>query len=290
MRITDYFQRGIPSVSFEVFPPKAHVNAAAQQDIDASIRAIAALRPDFMSVTYGAGGGTSTHTQRIAQEIQAAGVPALAHLTCVSSTREEVAAALNALAENGIENVLALRGDRPTDPLPSDYQYAAELVAEAQRHGGFCIGAACYPDGHVECPGQALDIEHLKAKVDAGCDFLTTQMFFDNAVLYSFLYRLARKGIHLPVLAGVMPVTNAAQIKRICALSGTTLTARFRTMVDKFGDNPAAMKQAGIAYATEQIADLIANGVPGVHIYTMNKPDVAAALLNNLSHLLGRAP
>ena len=197
---------------------------------------------------------------------------------------------LGELKARGIQNVLALRGDIPDgmDRSNAVYQYAYQLIEEIHAAGDFCVGAACYPEGHVECDHQEEDILHLKRKVESGCDFLTTQMFFDNSVLYSFLYRILAKDIHVPVIAGVMPVTNGKQIKRICALSGTTLPARFRSILDRFGDNPAAMKQAGIAYATEQIIDLIANGVRGVHVYTMNKPDVAESILHNLSSILGR--
>jgi methylenetetrahydrofolate reductase (NADPH) len=290
MRIAELLKGDRPSLSFEVFPPKNTADNETELQIRRAVSKIAALAPDFMSVTYGAGGGTSHHTVHIAQDIQHMGVTALAHLSCVSSTREEVASALAALRESGIENILALRGDMPADGanLPTDYRYAYQLVEEIRTHGDFCIGGACYPEGHVECDSQHLDIEHLKQKVDSGCEFLTTQMFFDNSVLYSFLYRILAKGIDVPVIAGVMPVTNKKQMQRICSLSGTTLPHRFRMILDKFGDDPAAMKQAGIAYATEQIADLVANGVRGIHIYTMNKPDIAAAITANLSAVLGR--
>ena len=213
-------------------------------------------------------------------------------LNFVSSTRQEVAGMLGELKANHIENILALRGDIPEQgafPLPGNYQYAYQLIEDIRKTApDVCIGAACYPEGHVECGSKEQDILYLKQKVESGCDFLTTQMFFDNGVLYSFLYRILARNIELPVIAGVMPVTNGRQIARICRLSGTSLPARFRMIVDKFGGNPAAMKQAGIAYATEQIIDLIANGVRGIHVYTMNKPDVAASIAANLSHILGR--
>jgi len=241
-------------------------------------------------VTYGAGGGTSQNTGKIAEYVQAQGVTALAHLSCVSSTREEVDRIILELEGRGIENILALRGDIPEDmeyPGERQYRYANELVTQLHAHGGFCVGAACYPEGHVEALSQAQDMDYLKMKVDAGCDFLTTQMFFDNNVLYRFLYRLLDKGIHVPVLAGIMPVTNKKQIGRIIKLSGTSLPPRFVTILDKFGDDPAAMEEAGVAYATEQIIDLIANGVKGIHLYSMNRPDVAARIVGNLRHILG---
>lgn len=288
MKIRDLLASGRVTLSFEVFPPKKEADNAP---IRAAVEEIAALKPDFMSVTYGASGGTSANTVSIASHIQNdCGVTALAHLTCVSSTREKVDAVLKEAKEARIENILALRGDIPASgdfPLPGHYRYASELIGEIKRQGDFCIGAACYPEGHVECAHQEEDILHLKEKVESGCDFLTTQMFFDNSVLYSFLYRILAKGIDVPVLAGVMPVTNGRQINRICQLSGTSLPSRFRSIVDRFGDDPAAMKQAGIAYATEQIIDLIANGVRGVHVYTMNKPDVAASIRANLSSIVG---
>ncbi|NLX93581.1 MAG: methylenetetrahydrofolate reductase [NAD(P)H], partial [Clostridiales bacterium] len=214
---------------------------------------------------------------------------ALAHLSCVSSSRDEVSALIDDLQARGIENVLALRGDIPQDtPFPNAgyYKNASSLVEEIKARGGFCIGAACYPEGHVESANKEEDMKHLKAKVDSGVDFLVTQMFFDNNVLYSFLYNALRTGIDVPISAGVMPVTNSRQIERICEMAGTSLTPKFKTIVDKFGDNPDALKQAGIAYATDQIVDLIANGVRGIHIYTMNKPDIALKIISNLSYIL----
>ncbi len=212
---------------------------------------------------------------------------ALAHLTCVSSTREKVHQVLKELKLRGVENVLALRGDIPQDgKVEKDYHYASELIREIKEIGDFCIGAACYPEGHVESENKTKDIQHLQEKVEAGCDFVTTQMFFDNNILYNYLYRIREKGITVPVIAGIMPVTNVSQIRRICQMSGTYLPSRFKAIVDRFGENPAAMKQAGIAYATEQIIDLIANGVNGIHVYSMNKPDVAEKIQENLSEIL----
>ena len=288
MKISDILKTGKVTISFELFPPKPGAEFAP---VLAASKNIAKLKPDFMSVTYGAGGGTSSNTVKIASNIQnELSVTALAHLSCVSSTKEQIIGMLKQIKENGIENILALRGDIPETsefPLPHQYQYAYELVREIKEKGDFCIGAACYPEGHVECRHKEEDIEHLKLKVDSGCDFLTTQMFFDNNILYNFLYRIREKGITVPVLAGIMPVTNGKQIARICQLSGTILPARFRAIVDKFGDKPEAMKQAGIAYATEQIIDLVANGVKGIHVYSMNKSEVAASIMNNLSYIIG---
>ena len=285
MKIKEILGKGCPTLSFEVVPPKTEDKF---EGVEQAALAIAKLKPAFMSVTYGAGGGTSRYTVQIASDIQeSCGVVSLAHLTCVSSTREKVHQVLGELKEKKIENVLALRGDIPADgKVEKDYRYASQLIREIKQAGDFCIGAACYPEGHVESANKTEDILHLKEKVEAGCDFVTTQMFFDNNILYNYLYRIREKGITVPVVAGIMPVTNRSQIQRICQMSGTYLPARFKAIVDRFGDRPAAMKQAGIAYATEQIIDLIANGVNGIHIYTMNKPDVAARIQDSLSEIL----
>lgn len=287
MRISKLLSSGKVTVSCEVFPPKKTADLEQVQEV---VRQIAAFEPSFLSVTYGAGGGTSQNTVKLAAGVQQLGIPALAHLTCASATKEQISAVLQELKENQIENVLALRGDIPPGvefPTPRQYRFACELVREIKETGDFCIGAACYPDGHVECEHKEDDIGYLKEKVDAGCDFLTTQMFFDNNVLYNFLYRILSKGVHIPVVAGIMPVTNSKQIKRICSLSGTALPPRFRAIVDKFSDKPEAMKQAGIAYATEQIIDLISNGVNAIHLYTMNKPEIAGKIMENLSEIIG---
>ena len=285
MKIRDILAGGRPTLSFEVFPPKTE---DAYESVEHAAAEIAKLKPDFMSVTYGAGGGTSDYTVQIASTIQDVyKVTPLAHLTCVSSTREKVHVVLEQLKERGIENILALRGDIPKDgKTPEVYHYASELIREIKSAGDFCIGAACYPEGHVESANKSVDMDYLKKKVEAGCDFVTTQMFFDNSVLYSYLYRIREKGITVPVIAGIMPVTNAGQIKRITQMSGSYLPSRFLSLVDKFGDKPAAMKQAGIAYATDQIIDLLANGVKGIHVYSMNKPDVAAKIKENLSEII----
>ncbi len=286
MRIDQLLNEREYTLSFEVFPPKPGVDVAP---IRGAIDEIASLNPHFMSVTYGAGGGNSKNTVDVAKLVASHSVTPLAHLTCIGADRSDIRMRLNELHSAGIENVLALRGDRPqdmSDDYQGDFPYADTLVKEIRDFGGFCIGAACYPEGHVECSNRAEDLEHLKRKVECGVDFLTTQMFFDNSVLYSFLYRLREKDIHVPVIAGVMPVTNGKQIARSCALSGTALPSRFRMIVDKFGHDSLAMKQAGIAYATEQIIDLFANGVRAVHVYTMNKPDVAAAIQQNLADIV----
>ena len=287
MKLSELFNEKKPTLSFEVFPPKT---SDTYENVKIATEGIAKLKPDYMSVTYGAGGGTSEYTVDIATNLlKNYGVTPLAHLTCLSSTKDKITGVLDALKENGIENILALRGDIPKDAdadVKREYKYAYELVYDIKKYGDFCIGGACYPESHTESHNSVDDIRHLKEKVDAGCDFLTTQMFFDNSILYSFLYKIREAGISVPIVAGIMPVTNANQIKRICELSGTYLPRRFKSIVDRFGDNPDAMKQAGIAYATEQIIDLLANGVNNIHVYSMNKPDVAESIQKNLSEII----
>ncbi|MBQ7376713.1 MAG: methylenetetrahydrofolate reductase [Clostridia bacterium] len=292
MKLTKLFEGEGVSLSFEVFPPK---NDTAFESVKEATEQIARLRPSFMSVTYGAGGGTSRYTLDIAKNIKERyGVPTLAHLTCVSSTRETVGARIADIKAAGIENVMALRGDIPkelenADRSGWDYLHAVELVRELHAADpALCIGGACYPEVHPESENQKEDIRHLKEKVDAGCSFLTTQMFFDNNLLYNFLYKIREAGITVPIIPGVMPITNGNQVERAIKLSGSFMPQRFKALVDKFGTTPAAMKQAGIVYATDQIIDLYANGIKNVHVYSMNKPDVAAAIQRNLSDILGK--
>ena len=291
MKLTELFKNDKLSLSFEVFPPKTDT---AFESVKHATEEIAKLRPSFMSVTYGAGGGTSKYTLDIAKNIKANyGVPTLAHLTCVSSTRETVRERIEDMKSAGIENVMALRGDIPAglenaDRSHWDYKHAVELVRELKESGAdFCIGGACYPEIHPESANQKEDIKYLKEKVEAGCEFLTTQMFFDNNLLYNFLYKIREAGITVPIIPGIMPITNGNQVDRAIKLSGSFMPQRFKSLVDKFGTTPAAMKQAGIAYATDQIIDLFANGITNVHVYSMNKPDVAEAILRNLSDILG---
>ena len=285
MKISSILDLDKVSLSLEVFPPKT---SDKYESIAETAKKIAALKPDFMSVTYGAGGGTGTYTAGIASEIQNEyGVPVLAHLTCVSSTRSFVREMVERYRSLQIENILALRGDIPAGGrLSEDYRHAVDLIRDIKELGDFCIGGACYPEGHIECAHKEDDIRHLKEKADAGLDFLTTQLFYDNSVFYNFLYRIREKGIRIPVIAGIMPVTKASQLARSAAMSGTDVPQRFRNIVDHYGDNPAAMKQAGIIYASEQIIDLVANGIRHLHIYTMNSPSVAAAIMDNLRDVL----
>ena len=290
MKIIDIINSDELSLSFEVFPPKTET---AFESVKSATEEIAALKPSFMSVTYGAGGGTSKYTLDIAKNIKDMyGVPTLAHLTCVSSTKQTVKEKIAEIKAAGIENVMALRGDIPealmsADRNKWDYNYAVDLIYELKNaNPDFCIGGACYPEIHPESPNQKEDIRRLKEKVDAGCDFLTTQMFFDNNLLYNFLYKIREAGITVPVIPGVMPITNANQVERAVKLSGSFMPQRFKSLVDKFGANPLAMKQAGIAYATDQIIDLYANGIKNVHVYSMNKPDVARLIQGNVSEII----
>lgn len=284
MKIKDLFGQKKVTISCEIFPPKKDT---AFSGIFETVDAIQSLGVDFISVTYGAGGSTSKKTVEVASYIQERHhLPALAHLTCCDSTKEDIRQRLAEMKERGIENILALRGDKPKEYVPGPYTYAIDLIRDIKSQGDFCIGGACYPDGHVECEHKEDDIAFLKEKVEAGCDFLTTQMFFDNNVYYNFLYRVLAVGIQVPVIPGIMPVINARQVKRSAELSGTSLPPRFKAIADKFSDDPLAMEQAGIAYATEQIIDLLANGVKYIHLYTMNRPQTAAKIMENLSHIL----
>ena len=290
MKLTQLFSQNKLQISFEVFPPKSDT---VFESVKQSTEEIAKLSPSFISVTYGAGGGTSKFTLDIARNIQGTyQVPTLAHLTCVSSSRDSVHNQIEAIHNAGIENVMALRGDLTPELANSDrsrwdYRHASDLIRELKETNyDFCIGGACYPEVHPESTNSEDDIAFLKEKTDAGCDFLTTQMFFDNSLYYSFLYRLREAGITVPVLPGIMPITNAKQVERAISLSGCFIPQRFLALVDKFGRSPDEMKQAGIAYATDQIIDLYANGIKIVHVYTMNKPDVAKKILENLSDIL----
>ena len=288
MKVSELLKSDKVTISVELFPPK---KGSQLENYKAIVGRMAELKPSYISCTYGATGGTSDYTVEIADTINSYGIPAIAHLTCASSTKEKVQSVIKELKDRKIENILALRGDIPEDadfPLPDQYHHAIELIGEIKEIGDFCIGGACYPEGHPEAATMEEDLQHLKEKVEAGCDYLTTQMFFDNNIYYRFLYKALAKGINVPVVPGIMPVTNAAQVKRTISLTGNLVPAKFLSIVDRFGSNPEAMEQAGIAYATEQIIDLIANGVNHIHIYSMNKPDVAGAIMDNLSKIYVR--
>ena len=286
MKIADILKNKEVTLSFEVFPPKTSDRMEAVLD---ATEKIAALKPDFMSVTYGAGGGTSQYTAEIAGRIQKEyHTTMLPHLTCVSSTREHVRNMISVYREAGLQNIMALRGDIPQGGPPHhDYTHAVELIRDIRELAPeICVGAACYPEGHVEAKSRDEDLVRLKEKVDAGVDFLTTQLFYDNNIFYHFLYRAREIGISVPIIAGIMPITNAIQVKRSVEMSGTVVPERFLAMVDRFGSNPDAMKQAGIIYATEQIIDLFSHGIRYVHVYSMNKPEIAEGIQRSLSHII----
>ena len=285
MKVAEILKQDKVTISCEIFPPK---KGAQLENYKSIVAEMAKLKPAYISCTYGATGGTSDYTVEIADTINKCNVPAIAHLTCVSSSKEKVHAVLEELKSRKIENILALRGDIPENsdfPLPNHYSHAIELISEIKEMGNFCIGGACYPEGHPEAKNMDEDLTHLKEKVDAGCEYLTTQLFYDNNIYYSFMHKALKKGIDVPVVAGIMPVTNPSQIKRSMALTGNLVPRELLMLVDRFGDSPEAMMQAGIAYATEQIIDLIANGVNNIHIYSMNKPKVAEKIFDNLSSI-----
>ena len=284
MKIIDKLTDGKVHISLELFPPKQNEYLTK---VDELVEKLSKKEPSYISVTYGAGGGTSEKTVEIVKNIQENyNIPSLAHLSCVSSTREEVLNVIEQLKKENVNNILALRGDLPTDKEPSkDFKYASELIEEIKKHGDFCIGGACYPEGHPEAKDIWSDIDNLKRKVDCGCEFLTTQMFFDNNIFYNFMYKILKKGINVPVVAGIMPVVNSKQIKRTMALSGSMFPSRFKAIVERFGSDKESMRQAGIIYASEQIIDLIANGVNNIHIYTMNNADTASKIMDNLSEI-----
>ncbi|MBR6784167.1 MAG: methylenetetrahydrofolate reductase [Clostridia bacterium] len=283
MKISDILKEKEITVSAEIFPPKLGSELEQSRKI---VTEMAALKPDFISVTYGAAGSTAGFTAELAEAVESCGVASLAHVTCVSSDEESLNSYLSSLKANGIENILALRGDMPQGREPKRvYAHASDLAVAIKQKGDFCIGGACYPEGHPEAASVSADIDALKIKAESGCEFFTTQMFFDNDIMYSFMTKFQRKGINIPVIAGIMPITNARQLSRSASLSGTTVPRRLREIVERFGGHPQAMRQAGIAFATEQIIDLIANGVNNIHIYAMNKPDVLAEILGNISYI-----
>ncbi len=285
MKVIDILNNGKVNVSCELFPPKQFEQLTGAKQV---VRDVAALNPAFISITYGAGGGTSEHTVDLAREAEKNGITALAHLTCYSSKKEKVLSVIRQLKENGVENILALRGDRASDSPIGEFSHASELMELIAAQGDFCVGGACYPECHPESASLADDLDGLKRKVENGCQFLTTQMFFDNSIFYKFSNQLRAVGIQVPLVAGIMPVTQSSQIDRIVKLSGCGIPLELSSICERFSDDPSAMKQAGIAFATNQIIDLIAGGVNNIHIYTMNKPDIAGAIMSNLSDVIGK--
>lgn len=285
-KIIDILKTDKVSISCELFPPKQGAELENSLEI---VNKIAKVHPSYMSVTYGAGGSTVGYSAALARQVQDNGIPALAHLTCVKADTEKINAVLQQLSANGIENILALRGDIPAgmeqDSIVS-FPHASDLIRYIKANSDFCVGGAAYPEGHPESGSLAQDIANTKYKIDAGVDFLVTQMFFDNTILYNYMFRLLKAGINVPVVPGIMPVTNAKQIIRICQLSGTKLPPQFRAMVEKFADKPKALQQAGIAYAVGQIIDLVSNGFSHVHIYTMNRPEIIGGIMDYMSEIV----
>ena len=288
MKISEILNSKKVTISFEIFPPKKQ---EAFDSVKKTALSLSSLKPDFISITYGAGGSTQTNTSDLAQTVENSGTASLAHLTCVRSTKKQLLQTIQTLKQKNINNVLALRGDLPKDTFegenlfPSGFFHASDLVPLLKQNG-FCVGGACYPEGHPESSNRDTDIENLKHKVEAGVDFLTTQMIFDNDMLYSFLYRLQSAGIHVPVLAGIMPITNANQVSKMVDLSNAYIPRKLLSFCYRFRHDSEAMKQAGIAYATDQIIDLISNGIRGIHIYTMNKPEIAESIVKNVDSII----
>lgn len=287
MKISGILNSNKVTVSFEVFPPKQWDRIESTKSV---VREMSTSNPSFMSVTYGAAGTTSGFTTEIATVVKENGITPLSHLTCLTSTKDKIHSVVNELQENGINNILALRGDIPKDfDMPDEryFSYAYQLINEIKSiNSDICIGAACYPEIHPESKNRVEDIEHLKQKVDCGAEFLTSQMFFDNEKFLNFVEMCRIKGIDVPIIAGIMPITNANQIKRSIELSNSSVPDKFFKIMERFGDDPDKMKQAGIIYATEQIIDLMANGINNIHIYTMNKPEVAESIMNGLSNII----
>lgn len=286
MKLASVFKEKRVVFSFEVFPPK---KSAPIETIYQTLEGLAPLNPDFISVTYGAGGSqTGNVTLDIASLIQDKyKIPALAHLTCLNSTRQQVNATLGALKAAGIENVLALRGDKNPDlPPQTDFLHADALIAAISAFDDFHIAAACYPEGHPQSASLEEDVDNLKRKLDAGASHLISQLFFDNADFYRFVDLARKKGINAPIEAGIMPVINGRQIQRMVSLCGASLPPRFAKMINRYGHSPEALRDAGIAYAAEQIIDLVANAAQGIHLYTMNNPPVAEKICGSVANII----
>lgn len=284
MKTTELFKKKTV-LSYEVFPPKP---TSPVNTIYDTLNELKELSPDFISVTYGAGGGKNNNeTFKIAQTIRSYGIESAAHLPCIGLTKEDVLSKLRELETAGIENILALRGDIPDGGyVKGDFKYASDLISFIKVHGDFDIIAACYPEGHIESASKIEDIQNLKHKVDSGVDHLITQLFFYNEYFYSFLERCQLAGINVPIEAGIMPVINKRQIERMASLCGSTVPKKFVTMMERYEDNPVAMRDAGIAYAVDQIVDLIAQGVQGIHLYTMNNPYIARKIHEAVCNLI----
>ena len=287
MRIDKILSDDKLHISFEVFPQKY---GQPIEPILNTVEEISKLHPAFCSVTYGANGGASENTVKVASHIKnELNTPVLAHLTCVGSSKDNIDEKLVQLKENNIQNILALRGDiidKEKFAKKEDLLYASELIEYIKLNYDFCVGAACYPEVHPESKNQNEDINYLKLKQDMGADFITTQMFFDNSIFYNFMYKLRSAGVSIPVVAGIMPVTNVIQLKKIKELSNANIPSKFLSIADKFQDDKDSMRQAGIIYACNQIINLISNGINNIHIYTMNNASVAKQIMQNMSHIV----
>lgn len=290
MLIRDKFKNKNPLISFEIFPPK---KSYPVETIYNTIDALNDMKPDFMSVTYGAGGSTKDTTVDIASFIKNKyDLSALAHLTCLTSTKDEIEDVLDSLKANGVRNILALRGDYPEGAGsgysgPNHYRYAKDLITHIKKRNDFCIGAACYPEKHLECDSLDKDLFHLKQKVDAGVDFLITQLFFDNETFYRFKENTDKLNIDIPIIAGILPVLNKNQVEKILSLTGCTLPKKFLRILKKYEHKPDALREAGIAYATDQIIDLLSWGIDGIHVYTMNRPKTTRRILESIKTIRG---
>lgn len=287
MRIDKILSDDKLHISFEVFPQRY---GQPIEPVLNTVKEISKLHPAFCSVTYGANGGASENTVKVASYIKnELNTPTLAHLTCVGSSKDDLDEKLVQLKENNIQNILALRGDiidKEKFANKEDLLYASELIEYIKLNYDFCVGAACYPEVHPESKNQNEDINYLKLKQDMGADFITTQMFFDNSIFYNFMYKLRSAGVTIPVVAGIMPVTNVNQLKKIKELSNANIPSKFLSIADKFQDDKDSMKQAGIIYTCNQIIDLISNGINNIHIYTMNNASVAKQIMQNMSHIV----
>lgn len=290
MKIKDKFAVKRPLVSFEIFPPK--VNYPVETIYDA-IDELYGLNPDFMSVTYGAGGSTKDKTVEISSYIQNKyNLSSIAHVTCISSSKNEIKNILSSLEENNIQNVLALRGDYPSDAssykIPDDgFKSSLELIEYFKKKSDLCVGAACYPEKHPDAKDLKSDIDFLKRKTEAGADFLVTQMFFDNELFYDFYDKTQQKNINVPIITGILPLLNKKQIKTIVGLTGNSVPKKLRRILEKYENNPEALHEAGMSFAISQIVDLLSWGVDGVHIYTMNKPSTARKILESITAIRG---
>ena len=285
MKIKELFKQKQPTISFEVFPPnKIYTLEKVYEVIDE----LSLLKPDFMSVTYGAGGSTRRNTVDIASKIKNINnIEALAHLTCIGATKKEIDEILKDLNKNNIENIMALRGDIPQEceNKIGEFSHANDLIKYIKEYGDFSIGGAFYPEGHQET-NDLLDLFNLKTKVDSGTDFLISQIFFENEKFYEFKEKLGKLNIKTPLIAGVMPITNGKQIGRITSMCGCSIPEKLKKILDRYEDNPIAMREAGIAYAMEQIIELISDDIAGIHIYTMNRVEASKKIMENIGNIL----